>query len=173
MEKPGGEWRFIPAWEDKYEISSDGRVWSNISNKLLKPALRPNGYLYVCFYKARKPVWRTIHSLVAEAFYGPCPPGQQIRHYPDRNKLNNHKDNLRYGTSSEDKFDQIEHGTHPMASRIYCQNCGSKLEMRPDGSQRYCRSCSNASRRQWYQRNKEHVMQHQREKRAEKKRQGR
>jgi hypothetical protein len=52
-----------------------------------------------------------VHVLVAAAFLGPCPDGQEVRHL-DGDKLNNCLDNLIYGTRSENNLDTVRHGHH-------------------------------------------------------------
>ena len=136
---------------------------------LLKPALRPNGYLYVCFYRDGNQVWRTVHSIVAEAFHGERPEGEEVRHYPDPDKLNNRADNLVYGTPGRNGLDTVEQGNHAGANKVNCVKHGTPLEMKPDGSQRFCRKCSNESTNRYYHRNKERAMQWQRDRRARKK----
>lgn len=85
--------------EEKYEC---GQVW-----KQLKPYYH-NGYATVFLgQKAR----RFVHRLVLEAFVGPCPPGKQACHFPDRDTKNNHITNLRWGTPKENGRDREFQGT--------------------------------------------------------------
>lgn len=70
------------------------------------------GYLYCELAKQgqiRKN--RTVHSLVAEAFIGPRPPGCEVAH-KDGSRTNNFLSNLRYATYSENNADKLQHGTH-------------------------------------------------------------
>jgi len=53
---------------------------------------------------------RYVHVLVLTTFVGPCPDGMQCRHL-DGNRANNHKDNLAWGTITENHQDKILHGT--------------------------------------------------------------
>lgn len=52
-----------------------------------------------------------VHQLVLLAFVGPCPPGLEARHFPDRSKANNRLDNLQWGTPEQNCLDKIYHGT--------------------------------------------------------------
>ena len=52
-----------------------------------------------------------VHQLVATAWIGPCPEGQQVRHGPN-GVTDNSVSNLCYGTPSEDGFDKRRDGTH-------------------------------------------------------------
>lgn len=54
---------------------------------------------------------RTVHSIVAEAFYGERPAGLVINH-KDGNKLNNHPNNLEYCTINENIQHSIKMGFH-------------------------------------------------------------
>ena len=48
-----------------YTLYSDGRVWSNKTNKFLKPRVRPDGYVSVII-SGRK--HKFLHRLIAEVF---------------------------------------------------------------------------------------------------------
>jgi hypothetical protein len=52
-----------------------------------------------------------VHQLVAAAWIGPCPDGQQVRHGP-AGHLDNSVGNLCYGTGSQDGYDKRRDGTH-------------------------------------------------------------
>jgi hypothetical protein len=52
-----------------------------------------------------------VHQLVAAAWIGPCPDGQQVRHGP-AGHLDNSVSNLCYGTPSQDHYDCRRDGTH-------------------------------------------------------------
>lgn len=56
---------------------------------------------------------RLVHNLVLEAFVGPCPPGMEACHFPDRDKTNNRPDNLRWDTPKGNAADRKIHGTDP------------------------------------------------------------
>lgn len=67
-------WKSIEGYEEKYEISNLGRVKSLVDKnghfreKILKPRLSKNGYLYLNLWKDSKSNTKKIHRLVAEAF---------------------------------------------------------------------------------------------------------
>ena len=110
------EWRPLPAYPG-YEISNHGRLWSSWQRgKRWPPGLRQGrvmkiGYRrYVLQGSEGERCERTAHTLVAETFIGPRPEGLYVLH-GDGDKLNNHVDNLRYGTPSENLLDAVDHGT--------------------------------------------------------------
>jgi hypothetical protein len=87
----------IAGYKGLYSVADDGRVWSIISNKWLKPVMR-NGYCYVTLGKKQY----AIHRLVAEAFHKNPEDKPQVNHI-DGNKSNNCVDNLEWVTASENK----------------------------------------------------------------------
>lgn len=112
-------WRPIPGMRD-YEVSSLGRVRSYRAHggkkRLRDPYLktvRPNGrgYLSVVLqvHPGRSQAY-CVHALVAAAFLGARPEGQQVAH-ADGNRLNARLDNLRYATPLENAQDKHRHGT--------------------------------------------------------------
>lgn len=86
--KPDVKWADIPGYADKYNVSSEGEVWSVWRNKLLRRVPTPNGYV-VCLRDdegGQRNHW--VHRLVLLAF---CPIAQP-RHY-----------RVKFG--NDDKFD--------------------------------------------------------------------
>jgi hypothetical protein len=153
-------WLAVTGWEDAYEISDHGRVRSlPKSNRawtvVLKPATGKNGYLYVALCRNATPRTRLVHHLVAEAFIGPRPPGLEIRHL-DGNGKNNTPGNLTYGTSSENEFDKVRHGTHNHAGQTHCIR---HHEFTPENTyintvtgSRQCRECHQLHRQAYKER---------------------
>ena len=127
------EWRDIPGYEGMYQVSnlgqvrsigrtvtrSDGQVHRYKGKILSTPLLQQTGYPFVKLSNHGKNQVRTVHSLVAEAFFGPRPEGTEVCH-GDGNPTNNHVDNLRYGTRSENELDKLRHGTHINAAKTHC-----------------------------------------------------
>ena len=68
--------------------------------KILAPALRRDGYLFVTLAVDNTHWHKTLHSMVAGAFIGPRPSGAQVNH-KDGNKQNNSLDNLEYVSAKE------------------------------------------------------------------------
>lgn len=140
------EWRSIPGYERTYQVSSLGRVRSvprpKTKGGLLKIRVGKRGY--PCLTLVQDGVQKTheVHRLVALAFLGPRLDGALVRHI-DGDPLRPHADNLRYGTWSENLADQIEHGTHPTASRTHCPQ-GHEYDAtntRLYRGRRYCKAC--------------------------------
>ena len=90
-----------------YMVSDQGRVYSHRMQKYLRPGIASNGYPTVALGRGNT---RTLHSLVAEAFIGLCPKGQEVRHR-DGIRANPKLSNLRYGTRRDNILDAIAHGT--------------------------------------------------------------
>lgn len=114
------EWRPVVDFEGLYEVSDKGRVKSlpraggrQLPEYVLKPYLSSKdphrAYLNVHLRNAEgRAVTRKVHRLVAEAFIGPLPPGQVVRHGlggPSDNRL----ENLCYGTTAQNVADIALH----------------------------------------------------------------
>lgn len=61
-------WKDIKGYEGIYQISNYGRVYSLVSNRILKPSLSPKGYVRVRLCVDNIKTNHSIHRLVAEAF---------------------------------------------------------------------------------------------------------
>lgn len=121
------EWRPVVGWAGFYEVSDLGNV-----RTVAHVIERKNGRLYTVRSWSLRPhrfghdrkhlavslarvgviATRAVHQLVAEAFLGPRPAGQEVRHL-DGNGLDNRRGNLAWGTRAENMQDSIRHGTHP------------------------------------------------------------
>jgi hypothetical protein len=104
------EWRQGSKWGTTYTYRKKG--------KMLRPGSASNDYPTVSIGRRNT---RTVHSLVAEAFIGPCPAGQEVRH-KDGDRANPRDSNLCYGTRLDNIKDAQRHGTacrgsnHPAAT---------------------------------------------------------
>lgn len=110
------EWRDIPGYEGRYQVSNLGRVRSLdrrvpcccgatrlMRGRVLKPASsKRDPHLSVVL--GHGAAGSLVHKLVALAFLGACPVGQEVRHL-DGNPQNNRADNLAYGTRTENILD--------------------------------------------------------------------
>lgn len=91
-------WKPIPSFPG-YWVSSAGEVRSPRGRLL---AMTPNRAYRAVKIKA---VPRKVHALVAEAFLGPRPPGQEVRHL-NGNAADNRLKNLAYGTPRDNQMDK-------------------------------------------------------------------
>jgi HNH endonuclease len=123
------EYRQWPKNPD-YRIGVDGSVQSRrilfsqaVSDiwKPLKINRRKDGYLVVGIrvpgFDKRKVRTHYVHTLVLEAFIGPCPDGMECLHI-DGNPSNCRLDNLRWGTRTENSADSARHGTRVQGSKV-------------------------------------------------------
>lgn len=96
------EWRPVVGYEGLYAVSNNGQVKSlarkgRSSDLLLNLTPDSNGYLSVGLSKNGKKSTKRIHNLVAEAFLGPRPEGQDVCHGTSGKTVNS-IDNLSYGS---------------------------------------------------------------------------
>jgi hypothetical protein len=110
-------WLPVVTHPDRYEVSDQGRVRTKervITRGCVPPFLRPpkilaqtiggqaKNYKRVMLMSPQRHAY--VHHLMAEAFIGPRPPGEQVLHKDD-DGFHNRIDNLRYGTEEENKMD--------------------------------------------------------------------
>ena len=113
---------------DGYFVSADGHVYSNKigSMNALSEYADSDGYLRVCLTINKKQHRIPVHKLVATAFHGEKKPFEVCRHI-DGNKLNNHKDNLTWGSQKENIEDSRLHGTMYQGQRHHLSHVDDKL----------------------------------------------
>lgn len=155
-------WKDLDRYDGAYSVSNIGRVRSNartvqrssgpqrIPERILKPALLKMGYLVVTLYPPGGGVKNSrteyVHRLVLEAFVGPCPDNMEALHENDV-KVDNRVENLRWGTSSENKMDIVRNGNHGMARKTHCKNEHPFVSFNLDPGtfnrtgRRICRAC--------------------------------
>jgi hypothetical protein len=90
-----------PCFED-YQVSNFGNVRRR-NGKVLKCSRHSAGYRYFQLQRNDRRVNYMVHHLVARNFIGERPQGLIIDHI-DRDRTNNHIDNLRYTTYKENSI---------------------------------------------------------------------
>lgn len=94
------EWR--PCLGGRFEASNDGRVRRVGGRHILCPRVNRGGYWVVHIHTEDVNSDLYVHALVAEAFHGPRPPGQQVNHI-NGDKLDARAANLEWVTPSANR----------------------------------------------------------------------
>ena len=115
----------------KYSIDTDGNVYSNITNRFLKPLNRSNGYHFVniqgkCI---------SVHRLVALNYLDKPLEGQNQVNHIDGNKKNNCVSNLEWVTQSENGKHSFKTGLQKPLKGF--TNKQSKAVLRLDNTKRF------------------------------------
>jgi hypothetical protein len=107
----------IPGHEG-YFVTSEGEVFSLKSGEMQQLVTQRNrdGYAIIVLYVNGKQKTFYVHHLVLLTFYGPPQEGQECRHLNSK-KWDNHVDNPRWGTSTENSLDRQIHGTTARGTR--------------------------------------------------------
>lgn len=90
----------IKGWEDRYEITNDGRVYSIFSGRYLQKSFDKDGYTLVTLSRDGKHRTYRVHRLVAEAFIDNPDNKEEVNH-KDFNVKNNWFENLEWVTQKE------------------------------------------------------------------------
>lgn len=89
--------KFINGYENLYSITEDGKVFSNLSNKFMKPGHNGVGYAKVALRKDGEYHKHYVHRLVAQT-YIPNPENLPFVNHKDENPANNCVENLEWCT---------------------------------------------------------------------------
>ena len=146
-------WAPIPGLEGRYEASDAGLIRSldrvietqrgsrQLRGRVLRPARLGNSNHQHVVLEGRAN--RTVHSLVLEAFVGPCPPGMEARHADD-DATNNNISNLSWGTRSQNSHDSIRNEKHFHAGLTHCKR---GHELTPENTQQHGDGSANSGHR--------------------------
>lgn len=120
-------WVPVDGTDDRYEVSSEGRVralwfrngWRNVrrAEPLILKACGPR-YLLVGVTIDGRRVTPHVHKLVAAAFHGPRPAGLHIAHL-NGDARDNRAENLAYVTPTENEHHKHGHGTRLAGERCH------------------------------------------------------
>lgn len=118
-----------------HRVGDDGSVWTRKIRggvpgpgrttslgkwrKMKQSWAGPRKKQYLCVklcHNGESKLWR-VATLVLNAFVGPCPPGCEARHFPDRNTGNNKLENLNWSTRLQNAHDKKFHGTDCIGER--------------------------------------------------------
>lgn len=108
------EFRNIPVdlggYEDKYKITSDGRIYSEYLNDFLKTFYSKGGYVRVKLNFGDRSKKFMVHRLVAMAFIENPNNKPQVDHI-DRDRTNNNASNLQWVSAKENSNLAVERGS--------------------------------------------------------------
>lgn len=120
-------WKDVIGYEEYFQISNEGRLFSKRSEKVLKQTISKTGYYTVSTkIGGRSGINKCfkIHRLVAEAFLSNPECKRTVNHI-DGCKLNNNLSNLEWATDSENT--QHAHNTGLAKAQAGTKNTNSKL----------------------------------------------
>jgi hypothetical protein len=101
------------SFEERYFLGEDTELYNRRSGKKLKKVKDSDGYVrYSLYFGHGVKKHRHLHSIVAEKYYGPRPPGMVVNHI-DGDKLNNKPENLEYVTPVRNTRHAVEKGLIP------------------------------------------------------------
>lgn len=83
-----------------YEASENGDIRNSKTGRILKTNVNQKGYMQVCLRKDKRQVTRSVHRLIADAFYDGEHSTLDVNH-KDGIKHNNHISNLEFCTRKE------------------------------------------------------------------------
>lgn len=130
------EWRPVVGYEDRYEVSNQGRV-RNSKGLIMKPSLHRDGYLWIGLVSKTMPYNVSVHRLVAKAFL-PNPENKPTVNHKDGCKTNNQVDNLEWATYSENV-------RHAYANHMIADKSPEGIQNIINASRKSLKKCCNIS----------------------------
>lgn len=94
------KWTPVVGYEDLYLVSTNGKVYSIRSHRVLAPRKHNAGYLRVTLCKNGKRKDAYIHRLMCEAFFGTPNDGRNYVNHLDEDPAHNQITNLEWTTNS-------------------------------------------------------------------------
>ena len=94
------KWTTVVGYEDLYLVSTNGKVYSIRSHKILAPRKHNAGYLRVTLSRNGKRKDAYIHRLMCEAFFGTPNDGRNYVNHLDEDPAHNQITNLEWTTNS-------------------------------------------------------------------------
>lgn len=179
------QWLPVPGWEGAYEVSNLGRVrsvtrkvWNGRAmatrpGRVLKGGVKPAGYPYVNLCRDKDQEVRYIHELVLTTFVGERPSLYHVARHLNDVPSDNRLENLRWGTESDNMFDQSRNGGNHWRNRDSCKNGhkytpeNTRIRMVGKARVRVCRECARADARNRYSSRKEYKRQWRAKRRAQ------
>jgi hypothetical protein len=99
----------VKNYEGLYSVTGDGKIYSHIKNRFLRPGLGKDGYLVVVLVKDKTPKSYRLHRLIAKAYILNPQNLPEINHL-DGNKTNNCIDNLQWVTGAQNVQHAYQNG---------------------------------------------------------------
>lgn len=130
----------IKGYENNYDITDTGKVFSKISGKYLSPTIDKDGYEIVGLFLNGVQKKKKVHRLVAEAFI-PNPNNYNQINHKDENPQNNNVNNLEwcdcqyninYGTRNVKVAHKIKSNDNIKRTPVACYSlCGDLIKIYP------------------------------------------
>jgi hypothetical protein len=136
----------IPNYEGLYSATEDGNIYSHLQNKYLATCIDSNGYNIVSLYKNNEKKSYSIHRIVALTFIS-NPNNLNIIDHIDRNKTNNHRDNLRWITHSNNIINTDTYKNNKLGHKhIYKKENAFRVDIRRTDIKyyKYCKTIEEA-----------------------------
>lgn len=112
-----------------YCATENGKIWSKRYKRFITPYDGTRGGMLVVLCEQGKKFRKLVHRLILETFIEPCPK-EMVCCHNDGNFRNNHINNLRWDTRSNNELDKHRHGTVSSALTsadarfiVYLRNC--------------------------------------------------
>ena len=102
-------WKDIMGYDGLYQVSNFGNIYSNITNKQMKPRRDKDGYLLINLHSpSGKSVTEKVHRLVALHFCEKPEGCTEVNHI-DYDRANNNASNLEWVSRKDNVFKQKTH----------------------------------------------------------------